>query len=78
MGATGDVVRARYSFMYVQDDKDGKWKIGHHHSSQMPEGVVVKQQIGKFEVRNLFNLVRWKTTYIYFQSRKNLPFGHIH
>jgi hypothetical protein len=58
MGATGDVVRARYSFMYVQDEKDGKWKIGHHHSSQMPEEVVAKQPIEEQEVRNLFYLVR--------------------
>ena len=55
MGATGDVVKARYSFMYVQDD-DGKWKIGHHHSSQMPEGITVAQQIDENQVRNLFNL----------------------
>jgi hypothetical protein len=57
MGATGEVIRARYSFMYVQDEMDGKWKIGHHHSSQMPEGITIKQPIDKYEVRNLFNLV---------------------
>jgi len=37
---TGDtsvtVVRARYSFLYLRD-KDGEWKIAHHHSSLMPE-----------------------------------------
>jgi hypothetical protein len=55
MGTTGDKVKARYSFMYVQDD-DGKWKIGHHHSSQMPEGITVAKQIDENEVRNLFNL----------------------
>ncbi|KAG7344778.1 calcium/calmodulin dependent protein kinase II association-domain containing protein [Nitzschia inconspicua] len=56
MGATGDVVKARYSFMYVQDPVDGKWKIGHHHSSQMPEGITVAQKIDKNQVRNLFKL----------------------
>jgi uncharacterized protein (TIGR02246 family) len=35
MGATGDKVKARYSFVYVFED--GEWKIAHHHSSVMPE-----------------------------------------
>ena len=35
MGATGDKVRARYSFLYTLED--GEWKISHHHSSTMPE-----------------------------------------
>jgi hypothetical protein len=30
------VVRARYSFLYLRDEK-GEWKIAHHHSSLMPE-----------------------------------------
>jgi uncharacterized protein (TIGR02246 family) len=34
-GATGDVARARYSYMYTYED--GEWKISHHHSSVMPE-----------------------------------------
>eukprot|EP00588_Corethron_pennatum_P009752 CAMPEP_0194274026 /NCGR_PEP_ID=MMETSP0169-20130528/7216_1 /TAXON_ID=218684 /ORGANISM="Corethron pennatum, Strain L29A3" /LENGTH=228 /DNA_ID=CAMNT_0039017121 /DNA_START=162 /DNA_END=848 /DNA_ORIENTATION=- len=38
MGATGDVVRGRYSFVYV--DEDGAWKIAHHHSSVMPEALL--------------------------------------
>jgi len=38
MGATGDKVKARYSFVYALED--GEWKIAHHHSSQMPEEVV--------------------------------------
>jgi uncharacterized protein (TIGR02246 family) len=54
MGATGQKVKARYSFMYVKEE--GKWKIAHHHSSQMPEGITVAQKIDKNEVRNLFNL----------------------
>jgi Calcium/calmodulin dependent protein kinase II association domain len=57
MGATGQVVKARYSFMYLQDPVDGKWKIGHHHSSQMPEGITVAQKIDENQVRNLFQLV---------------------
>merc|ERR1739844_590536 len=35
MGATGDKVKGRYSFVYVYED--GQWKISHHHSSVMPE-----------------------------------------
>jgi len=35
MRATGDTVKARYSFVYVFED--GQWKIAHHHSSVMPE-----------------------------------------
>ena len=38
MGATGDKVKARYSFVYTYED--GEWKIAHHHSSQMPEEIV--------------------------------------
>ena len=32
----GSRKRARYTFVYVY--KYGGWKIGHHHSSAMPEG----------------------------------------
>mmetsp|Transcript_6387 Transcript_6387/g.13314 ORF Transcript_6387/g.13314 Transcript_6387/m.13314 type:complete len:92 (+) Transcript_6387:84-359(+) len=38
MGATGDKVKARYSFIYVFED--GQWKISHHHSSVMPEAIL--------------------------------------
>ena len=35
-GATGDKVKARYTYVYTFED--GEWKIAHHHSSVMPEG----------------------------------------
>ena len=38
MGTTGDVVKARYTFVYALED-NGEWKIVHHHSSVMPEGM---------------------------------------
>ncbi|CAJ1959484.1 unnamed protein product [Cylindrotheca closterium] len=53
MGATGDKVRARYSFVYVFED--GEWKIAHHHSSKMPEAPVGKE-ISDEECRSLFYL----------------------
>ena len=43
MGATGDKVKARYSFVYTFED--GQWKIAHHHSSQMPEEIVPKSML---------------------------------
>ncbi len=42
-GATGDKVKARYSFVYTKDGDS--WKIAHHHSSQMPEEVVAKASL---------------------------------
>merc|ERR1712032_1080595 len=53
MGATGDVVKARYSFIYVYEE--GEWKISHHHSSMMPEEVA-GEPITEPEVKNLFSL----------------------
>merc|ERR1711997_1276177 len=38
MGIDGSKVTARYSFNYVFED--GEWKISHHHSSAMPEGLL--------------------------------------
>ena len=38
MGATGDKVSGRYSFIYVYEDN--QWKIAHHHSSVMPEAFL--------------------------------------
>lgn len=38
MGADGSKVMARYSFVYVKEDSE--WKIAHHHSSAMPEGMM--------------------------------------
>jgi len=54
MGASGQKVKGRYSFIYVYED--GEWKIAHHHSSVMPEGIVIAEPITKEEVRSLFGL----------------------
>ncbi|EJK51397.1 hypothetical protein THAOC_29434 [Thalassiosira oceanica] len=54
MGATGKKVKGRYTFVYVYED--GEWKINHHHSSIMPEGIVTAEPITKDEVRDLFQL----------------------
>ncbi|KAG7344777.1 signal peptide protein [Nitzschia inconspicua] len=40
MGASGEQVRARYSFVYTRDETNGEWKISHHHSSAMPEALL--------------------------------------
>ena len=54
MGATGKRVKARYSFVYVYENK--QWKILHHHSSQMPEEVTANDapKLNKEQVQNLF------------------------
>jgi len=54
MGATGDVVKARYTYVYTYEDN--QWKIAHHHSSVMPEGIDIAKPITKSEVQNLFHL----------------------
>jgi len=54
MGDDGSKVKARYSFLYVKEN--GKWKILHHHSSVMPEGISTAQPITETQVRNLFHL----------------------
>lgn len=54
MGATGDVVKARYTYVYVYEDN--QWKIAHHHSSVMPEGIDIATPITEDEVRGLFHL----------------------
>lgn len=54
MGATGAKVKGRYSFVYVYED--GEWKISHHHSSVMPEGIVKPEPITESEVKGLFKL----------------------
>eukprot|EP00585_Thalassiosira_rotula_P004803 CAMPEP_0196142006 /NCGR_PEP_ID=MMETSP0910-20130528/10755_1 /TAXON_ID=49265 /ORGANISM="Thalassiosira rotula, Strain GSO102" /LENGTH=618 /DNA_ID=CAMNT_0041403247 /DNA_START=79 /DNA_END=1935 /DNA_ORIENTATION=- len=54
MGATGDKVKARYTYNYVKED--GIWKIQHHHSSVMPEGIAAGEPITESEVRSLFSL----------------------
>lgn len=53
MGATGDKVKARYTFLYTKEN--GVWKIQHHHSSAMPEEVM-GTAITDDEVRDLFHL----------------------
>jgi len=53
MGIDGSTVQGRYSFVYVFED--GEWKISHHHSSVMPEGVL-PAPISEDEVRGLFDL----------------------
>ena len=57
MGATGDKVKARYTYNYVQEG--GQWKIQHHHSSVMPEEIAMGKSITEDEVRGLFGL--WNT-----------------
>jgi uncharacterized protein (TIGR02246 family) len=55
MGATGETVKARYSFIYVWEN--GQWKIAHHHSSAMPEsGKKQPAKLSEDEVKGLFNL----------------------
>jgi len=54
LGASGDKVKARYSFIYTYEDEE--WKIAHHHSSVMPEGVTIGKEISEDKVRGLFKL----------------------
>mmetsp|Transcript_14751 Transcript_14751/g.31341 ORF Transcript_14751/g.31341 Transcript_14751/m.31341 type:complete len:486 (-) Transcript_14751:163-1620(-) len=54
MGATGDKVKARYTYNYIKED--GIWKIQHHHSSVMPEEIAMGKAITEDEVRGLFSL----------------------
>jgi len=54
MGIDGSKVKGRYSFVYVYED--GQWKIAHHHSSVMPEGITLGKPITEKEVQNLFYL----------------------
>ena len=54
MGTTGDKVKARYTYLYVQEG--GIWKIQHHHSSVMPEEIAMGKSITEAEVQALFNL----------------------
>lgn len=53
-GTTGESVKGRYSYFY-KPQADGTWKILHHHSSQMPEGMN-PEPISKEEVQDLFSL----------------------
>jgi uncharacterized protein (TIGR02246 family) len=54
MGTTGDKVKARYTYLYVQEDDI--WKIQHHHSSVMPEEYILGKSITEDEVKGLFGL----------------------
>lgn len=57
LGVDGSKVRARYSFVYNYDRSVGRWLIGHHHSSGMPEASKVPvSDISEDEVQNLFHL----------------------
>ena len=59
MGATGDKVKGRYTFVYTKADGDDEWKIAHHHSSQMPEEIMPKtagEYVNAEETRALFDL----------------------
>merc|ERR1712157_474249 len=70
MGIDGSKVEARYSFNYVFED--GEWKISHHHSSAMPEGLLAAANkisemettappvITKKEVADLFHFLKRK------------------
>lgn len=53
MGANGEKVKGRYTYLYVIEK--GQWKIAHHHSSLMPESHA-KKAISKDEAKNLFHL----------------------
>merc|ERR1712176_1678703 len=53
-GANGQKVKGRYSFIYTWEDD--QWKIAHHHSSVMPEGIVTAEPISQPEARSLFSL----------------------
>jgi len=66
MGVDGSKVKGRYSFIYIFED--GEWKISHHHSSVMPEGIVMPTPITKDEVRDLFQL--WNGALDTLDSRK--------
>mmetsp|Transcript_27665 Transcript_27665/g.40825 ORF Transcript_27665/g.40825 Transcript_27665/m.40825 type:complete len:360 (-) Transcript_27665:198-1277(-) len=54
MGASGDKVKGRYTFLYIQEN--GVWKIQHHHSSVMPEEIAMGKTITESEVQDLFGL----------------------
>lgn len=57
LGVDGTKVRARYSFVYNYDRSVGRWLIGHHHSSGMPEASKEPvSDITEDEVQNLFHL----------------------
>ena len=54
MGTTGDKIKGRYTYIYVEED--GIWKIQHHHSSVMPEEVAMGKNITEQGVKDLFGL----------------------
>jgi uncharacterized protein (TIGR02246 family) len=47
-GTRGVIIEDRYSFLYVLED--GEWKITHHHSSALPEGLQVAARKASGEV----------------------------
>ena len=55
MNTTGETVKGRYSYFY-EPNEDGQWMISHHHSSMMPEEMVLGVSITEEEVQSLFQL----------------------
>jgi uncharacterized protein (TIGR02246 family) len=77
MRAQGNTkVKARYSFVYTYED--GQWKIAHHHSSAMPEGLMAaaaaaenakdNPQVTPKEVQALFT--KWNDALATLDSQK--------
>ncbi|KAL7478623.1 hypothetical protein ACHAW6_009499 [Cyclotella cf. meneghiniana] len=54
LGATGEKVKARYTYNYVMED--GVWKIQHHHSSVLPEEISMSKPITEDDAQGFFNL----------------------
>jgi hypothetical protein len=50
MGDDGSKIKARYSF--INFFEDAEWKISHHNSSVMPEGLLAKEY-GKAPVKEV-------------------------
>ena len=64
-GEDGTLVEARYSFIYVQENK--QWKLQHQHSSVRPESVRFNQPITEQQVRDLFQV--WSRALVTLDSK---------